>query len=80
MVVFRGIKRGKDPGRGDSRYVSTTMRRAVAAHFTDASDPLVLEITVPRGARPLAMLAISRYEAEAEAELLFRKSETLGVA
>ena len=80
MVVFRGIKRGKDPGRGESLYVSTTMRRAVAAHFTDASDPLVLEITVPRGARPLAMLAISRYEAEAEAELLFRKSETLGVA
>ena len=80
MVVFRGIKRGKDEAHCDlsPRYVSTTMRRAVAAHFTDASDPLVLEITAPRGARPLAMLAISRYEAEAE--LLFRKSEALGVA
>jgi hypothetical protein len=68
FVVFRGLKR--DPrahqGPNGSAYTSTTMRRDVALHFTDERDPIVKEITVPRGTRPIALCAVSRYHGEVE--------------
>jgi hypothetical protein len=69
LVVFRGLKRSSaesHQGPKGSAYTSATMRRYVALHFTDERDPIVEEITVPRGARPIALCAVSRdpYEAE----------------
>jgi hypothetical protein len=69
FVVFRGLKRASavtHKGPSGSAYTSTTMRRDVAMHFTDERDPIVEEITVPRGARPIALCAVSRYAKEAE--------------
>ncbi len=63
FTVFRGTKRAGVKGNW---YVSTSMCREVAMHFTDERDPIVEEITVPRGARPIALCAISRYPKEAE--------------
>ena len=69
FVVFRGLKRASAVSHKASKgcaYTSTTMRRDVAMHFTDERDPIVEEITVPRGARPIALCAVSRYHGEAE--------------
>jgi hypothetical protein len=69
FVVFRGLKRASavsHKGPNGSAYTSTTMRRDVALHFTDERDPIVEEITVPRGARPIALCTVSRYTKEAE--------------
>ena len=71
FVVFRGLKRSsaetsRDQGPKGSAYTSTTMRRDVAVHFADERDPIVAEITVPLGARPIALCAVSRYPKEAE--------------
>jgi hypothetical protein len=63
ITVFRGTKRA---GAQGNWYVSTSMCREVAMHFTDKRDPIVEEITVPRGARPIALCAVSRYPKEAE--------------
>ena len=63
FVVFRGTKRASPQGNW---YASSTMRRDVALEFTDKRDPIVEEITVPRGARPIALCAVSRYPKEAE--------------
>lgn len=66
FVVFRGLKRSCDRVSKGSAYTSTTMRRDVAMHFTDERAPIVEEITVPRGARPIALCTVSRYTKEAE--------------
>jgi hypothetical protein len=66
FVVFRGLKRSWDRASKGSAYTSTTMRRDVAMHFTDERAPIVEEITVPRGARPIALCTVSRYTKEAE--------------
>ena len=71
FVVFRGLKRSsaetsRDQGPKGSAYTSTTMRSDVAVHFADERDPIVAEITVPRGARPISLCAVSRYPKEAE--------------
>jgi hypothetical protein len=66
LVVFRGLRRRAGPAPPGTWYVSTTMRRDVARHFADERAPIVQEVVVPRGARPLAMCVLSRYTAEAE--------------
>jgi hypothetical protein len=69
FVVFRGLKRASAVWHKASKgcaYTSTTMRRDVAMHFADERDPIVEEITVPRGARPIALCTVSRYTKEAE--------------
>ncbi len=63
ITVFHGTKRA---GAQINGYVSTSMCREVAMEFTDKRDPLVEEITVPRGARLIALCAVSRYPKEAE--------------
>jgi predicted secreted protein len=77
FTVFRGTKRAGAHadvstsitvvrGAQGNWYVSTSMCREVAMHFTDKRDPIVEEITVPRGARLIALCAVSRYPKEAE--------------
>ena len=68
FVVLRGLKRASTESSWDqgSGYTSTTMRHEIALHFADERDPIVEEITVPRGARPIALCAVSRYPNEAE--------------